>query len=38
MNRMIDRSAPIRRVSRRTSYASQISTGTDFDDDLDEFH
>ena len=33
-----DRSAPIRRVSRRTSYASQISTGTDFDDDLDEFH
>lgn len=34
-----DRSEPIRRVSRRTSYQSQISTGTaDYEDDLDEFH
>lgn len=34
-----DRKAPVRRVSRRTSYNSQISTGTDFDDlDDDEFH
>ena len=34
-----ERKAPIRRVSRRTSYASQISTGTDYDDlDDDEFH
>ena len=34
-----DRKAPVRRVSRRTSYTSQISTGTDYDDlDDDEFH
>jgi len=33
-----ERAAPVRRVSRRTSYSSQISTGTDYDDDLDEFH
>uniref|UniRef100_A0A6U3BVB3 Uncharacterized protein n=1 Tax=Entomoneis paludosa TaxID=265537 RepID=A0A6U3BVB3_9STRA len=34
-----ERAAPVRRVSRRTSYQSQISTGTaDYEDDLDEFH